>query len=164
MTSKELFLKTVEGEQAIFIRVLKAVNQKKWGHKPHPRSRTGQGLVSLMADESLMLAKIISKGVVDFGKSSAEPKPVKTLTKAVKDFEKGFNEVKKAVKKVSEKDWEKADALMKGSFGEWKDKKGNMAWGFLFDLIHHRGQLSTYLRPMGGKVPSIYGPSADSSQ
>jgi uncharacterized damage-inducible protein DinB len=27
--------------------------------------------------------------------------------------------------------------------------------------IHHRGQLSAYMRPMGGKVPSIYGPSAD---
>jgi uncharacterized damage-inducible protein DinB len=27
--------------------------------------------------------------------------------------------------------------------------------------VHHRGQLSTYLRPMGGKVPPIYGPSAD---
>ncbi len=27
--------------------------------------------------------------------------------------------------------------------------------------IHHRGQLSAYLRPMGTKVPSIYGPSAD---
>jgi uncharacterized damage-inducible protein DinB len=27
--------------------------------------------------------------------------------------------------------------------------------------IHHRGQLSSYIRPMGGKVPSIYGPSAD---
>jgi uncharacterized damage-inducible protein DinB len=27
--------------------------------------------------------------------------------------------------------------------------------------VHHRGQLSTYLRPMGGKNPSIYGPSAD---
>ena len=27
--------------------------------------------------------------------------------------------------------------------------------------IHHRGQLSAYIRPMGGKVPSIYGPSAD---
>jgi uncharacterized damage-inducible protein DinB len=35
------------------------------------------------------------------------------------------------------------------------------AWGFLFDIIHHRGQLSTYLRPMGSTVPSIYGPSAD---
>ncbi len=31
----------------------------------------------------------------------------------------------------------------------------------LFDAIHHRGQLSVYLRPMGSKVPSIYGPSAD---
>jgi uncharacterized damage-inducible protein DinB len=27
--------------------------------------------------------------------------------------------------------------------------------------VHHRGQLSAYLRPMGGKVPGIYGPSAD---
>ncbi len=27
--------------------------------------------------------------------------------------------------------------------------------------VHHRGQLSSYIRPMGGKVPSIYGPSAD---
>jgi hypothetical protein len=27
--------------------------------------------------------------------------------------------------------------------------------------VHHRGQLSTYLRAMGGKVPGIYGPSAD---
>jgi uncharacterized damage-inducible protein DinB len=35
-------------------------------------------------------------------------------------------------------------------------------WDFFFDAIHHRGQLSTYLRPMGGTVPSIYGPSADS--
>jgi uncharacterized damage-inducible protein DinB len=30
--------------------------------------------------------------------------------------------------------------------------------------IHHRGQLSTYLRPMGGKVPSIYGESYDSAE
>ena len=31
----------------------------------------------------------------------------------------------------------------------------------LMHAIHHRGQLSAYLRPMGGKVPSIYGPSGD---
>ena len=36
-----------------------------------------------------------------------------------------------------------------------------MAWGFLLDQIHHRGQISTYLRPMGSTVPAIYGPSAD---
>ena len=38
---------------------------------------------------------------------------------------------------------------------------GKMMWMNLLDAIHHRGQLSVYLRPMGGKVPSIYGPSGD---
>ena len=37
----------------------------------------------------------------------------------------------------------------------------DLAWLLFFDSIHHRGQLSAYLHPMGGKVPSIYGPSAD---
>jgi uncharacterized damage-inducible protein DinB len=35
------------------------------------------------------------------------------------------------------------------------------AWGFLFDIIHHRGQITTYLRAMGAKVPQVYGPTAD---
>src|SRR5438132_11205433 len=34
-------------------------------------------------------------------------------------------------------------------------------WFLLMDMVHHRGQLSVYLRMAGGKVPSIYGPSAD---
>jgi uncharacterized damage-inducible protein DinB len=42
-----------------------------------------------------------------------------------------------------------------------KEPACDNAWGFLLDIIHHRGQLSTYLRPMGAKVPQIYGPSAD---
>jgi uncharacterized damage-inducible protein DinB len=44
---------------------------------------------------------------------------------------------------------------------DWKAKKYDMAWGFLFDAIHHRGQLATFLRAMGTTVPAIYGPSAD---
>jgi uncharacterized damage-inducible protein DinB len=42
-----------------------------------------------------------------------------------------------------------------------KDTIGGLLWLSLFDAVHHRGQLSTYIRPMGGKVPSIYGPSRD---
>jgi uncharacterized damage-inducible protein DinB len=34
----------------------------------------------------------------------------------------------------------------------------------LHHSIHHRGQLSTYLRPAGAKVPAIYGESYDSKQ
>ncbi len=50
-----------------------------------------------------------------------------------------------------------------GGDAAWETTIDGFVWGFLFDAIHHRGQLSTYLRPMGGKVPSIYGPSADDS-
>jgi uncharacterized damage-inducible protein DinB len=39
---------------------------------------------------------------------------------------------------------------------------GQFLWFIFVDAIHHRGQLSAYLRPMGGNVPAIYGPSADS--
>jgi uncharacterized damage-inducible protein DinB len=38
---------------------------------------------------------------------------------------------------------------------------GEVIWLFHFDLIHHSGELTTYLRAMGSKVPSIYGNSAD---
>jgi hypothetical protein len=39
---------------------------------------------------------------------------------------------------------------------------GQIFWLFHVDAIHHRGQISTYLRGFGAKVPSIYGPSGDS--
>ena len=37
----------------------------------------------------------------------------------------------------------------------------SMAWSFRFGIAHHRGQITTYLRPMGSTVPRVYGPSAD---
>jgi uncharacterized damage-inducible protein DinB len=42
-----------------------------------------------------------------------------------------------------------------------KDTVGGLLWLALFDAVHHRGQLTTYIRPMGGKVPGVYGPSGD---
>jgi uncharacterized damage-inducible protein DinB len=37
----------------------------------------------------------------------------------------------------------------------------DLVWFLLSDEIHHRGQFSVYLRMADGKVPSIYGPTAD---
>ena len=45
----------------------------------------------------------------------------------------------------------------------WETSRDDMLFGFLFGAINHRGQLSTYLRSMGGRVPSFDGPSADDS-
>ena len=40
-------------------------------------------------------------------------------------------------------------------------RKADVMWFMMQDHVHHRGQFSVYLRLAGGKVPSIYGPSAD---
>lgn len=50
-------------------------------------------------------------------------------------------------------------AMSKGVF--FDQMSMDLLWFLLFDEIHHRGQFSIYLRMADGKVPSIYGPSAD---
>jgi uncharacterized damage-inducible protein DinB len=81
--------------------------------------------------------------------------------RAAEGYETRAAGVDEQLGKLDEAGWEKtAKFLLEGKV-VWEDTLGNMVWGFLFDAIHHRGQLSTYLRPMGSKVPSIYGPSAD---
>ena len=80
-------------------------------------------------------------------------------------FEKSAAEVDRRLARFDGSRWgEQKARLLMGGAPVWEDTLEQMAWGFLFDAIHHRGQLSTYLRPMGGKVPAIYGPSADASE
>ena len=61
---------------------------------------------------------------------------------------------------MDEAGWNKTGQFIVGGHVVMEQPVGNFLWMFLLDAIHHRGQLSTYIRPMGGKVPSIYGPSA----
>jgi len=58
--------------------------------------------------------------------------------------------------------WARVGRLRVGDRIALEAPVGDIVWLFHFDEIHHRGQLSTYLRPMGAKVPSIYGTSGDS--
>jgi len=68
-----------------------------------------------------------------------------------------------AAQAVSDDRWDAPAKFFMGDQVVWEAKVSDMAWGYLFDMVHHRGQLSAYIRPMGGKVPAIYGPSADDS-
>jgi uncharacterized damage-inducible protein DinB len=63
--------------------------------------------------------------------------------------------------RLDDEAWGRTVRLLMNGRSVWETTLGDMLFGFLFDAVHHRGQLSSYLRPMGGKVPSIYGPSGD---
>jgi len=157
MNIREYFVQCFKSEVPKFVRVLKAVPEGGAGYRPHPRSMSAGEIVWLLAGELHDACVLLDKGEVGW---APNPAPA-TVLEAVKTYEKNAAALKRRLAKVTDSAWKKkARFLMDGKVA-WETSLGDMLWGFLFDGIHHRGQLSTYLRPMGAKVPSIYGPSGD---
>ncbi len=160
MTSLELCRKQRGEETAKFVKVLKAMPAGRVEYRPDPKSRTAAELAWLLAQSEAALVKLLDTGEVLW----SESKPTAGPDAIVSAYETNAKAVNERLAKLDEAGWEKKGRfLMGGDAPAWEDSVGAFVWGFLFDSIHHRGQLTTYLRPMGGKVPAIYGPSADDS-
>lgn len=160
-TAKEYLVQLIDGETPAFVRVLEALPADKMDWKPDPKSGTAMERASQIAMEGEQMGDIFEKGVVVYD-PAAKPSYASTADMATA-FKAGMARAKDAIAKMSDADWEAESKMMMGDKEMWKTTKGDMGLGFMLDLIHHRGQLSVYIRPMGGKVPSIYGPSADST-
>ncbi len=153
---REYYKECFEAEKPKFVRVLKAVPTGQAGYRPHPRSTSAGDLVWLLASELHDACELVDRGEVSF-----VPRPAPTIPESIAAYEKNAADLETRMAKVDDAKWEsKARFLVDGKVA-WEAPLGDMLFGFLFDAIHHRGQLSSYLRPMGAKVPSIYGPSAD---
>jgi len=157
MNTREYFAQCFKSEKDKFLRVLKAVPAGKTAYKPHERSTSAGDLVWLIASEWDDARSLIDKGKVEY---VARPAPA-NVADAVAAFEKNAKAIERRLAKVDNAAWKKKSQFLMDGKVAWEAPLGDMLFGFLFDAIHHRGQLSTYLRPMGAKVPSIYGPSAD---
>ncbi len=157
MSNLEFCLARRKAERPAFIRVLKAIPKDRSDYRPDPKARTALDLAWLLAVEEAALLSLVETGVVEW-KDSA---PAGSLDEIVASFERDSGEFNHRLENLDETGWERNVKILMGGGAVWEDALSMMVWGFLFDAIHHRGQLSTYLRPMGGKVPSIYGPSAD---
>jgi seryl-tRNA synthetase len=161
MTSKEFFVFTLKDELPRFKRVLEAMPGDKLDYTPHPKQKTAAQMCALFLNEPPMLVKLVKEGVYDSSNWSSHATE-STPAEASASMETNFAELLSLVESTSEEDWQQPAKLTMGEQVLWETTKEKMLWSFLLDLVHHRGQISTYLRPMGGKVPSIYGPSGDS--
>ena len=157
MTNLEFCMARRKAEVPAFVRVLKAVPQGRLDYRPDPKARTAAELAWLLAAEEAALVSLLDTGTVEW----KEEKPPARVEEIVGAYERNAAAVDQRLGRLDEAGWEKKGRFLMGGAPAWEDTIGQFAWGFLFDAIHHRGQLSSYLRPMGGKVPSIYGPSAD---
>lgn len=155
MTNKDFFIETLTEEAPKFRDVIDALPEDKHAHKVHDRSREAGNLAAQLALQWKAISGIITSGTPTF-----DPHEMEKISKddMLVKFDQGVAQLYADTEAVTEEEWENGEASM----GEgWKSKKYKMAWMFMFDAIHHRGQLMTFLRAMGAKVPAVYGPSAD---
>lgn len=156
MTNKEFFLSVLKDEAPRFRVAIDALAEDKQAHKVHEKSREAGNLAAQLALQWKAISGIIKAGAPEFN-----PHEMENVSKSdmLAKFDAGMTQLMKDIEEVTDQEWETGEASMGPT---WSDKKYKMSWGFLFDAIHHRGQLATYLRAMGAVVPSIYGPTADS--
>lgn len=160
MTEKEFFIEKAVEETPIFVRVFKALPVGMLSHTHHPKSKTASELMVQMASEAESFVGFLSTGIVDWSKHAEVEADTE---KCASLFESSLKAAAAQAKKMTEEEWlSECKAVMNGQT-VMTTTRGKMAWLLLFDLVHHRGQLSTYIRPMGGLVPSIYGPSGDTT-
>jgi uncharacterized damage-inducible protein DinB len=156
MNELEFFRKRHRVEFSTFQRVLDAMPPNQFDYRPHERSPSALELVWTLACEMSACTTMIERGEVHWC-----PPPAPTPAEAVKDFHTNYEVLDERVNRVSHEDWTRPSKLFINGNLYMEPALGEFLWYLFFDAIHHRGQLSTYIRPMGGKVPSIYGPSGD---
>jgi uncharacterized damage-inducible protein DinB len=153
MSEKEMYIGVREHELQTTIKVIKAYPADKLDWRPHEKSNSAAQLINTFIIEELAL-KMALTGDVDWSKMEM-PTPA-SLDEMVATFEHLSTENTAGIRNSDPERWN--DTI---KFGPMDMRRGQVLWVMLFDQIHHRGQLSVYIRPAGGKVPSIYGPSAD---
>ena len=159
MNNKQFFQQCWKSELTPTLIALKALTSpEKLSYKPAERNRTAKQLVDHFVSHVDDLIEAVETGVLNhrLGASFAD------INSATEDFEKGTEKLLSLLDTVDEKTWEEKNIPML-IYGNKVGEKplGQTCWMFLFDLIHHRGQLSSYYRPMGLVQPAIYGPTSE---
>jgi uncharacterized damage-inducible protein DinB len=121
-------------------------------YRPDPKSRTAQEIAWQIVCEERMIIEGLENGKVEW----AQPSMPVTMKEVLEAYEKRSDGMAERWKTLPTDRWEGTLEF----FGKQR-AASPMAWSFLFDIVHHRGQITTYLRPMGSTVPQVYGPSAD---
>jgi len=157
--NREFFGKRWESEQPAFGRVLRAVPATELAYRPHERSTSAGDLAWQLAEEARSLVELLEKNEIRW-ETRPRPESAEDIVTAYESSAKLFAE---RLAGIDDAKWQTPASFIMGGEVGWTSTIEDFCWGFLFDMVHHRGQLSAYLRPMGGKVPAIYGPSGDDS-
>jgi uncharacterized damage-inducible protein DinB len=153
---KALFMKFWEKDAAATRKVLSRIPEGS-DYRPDPKSRTAREIAWLIVCEEKSVGSGFEKGVLEWSDVAAPA----TMAEVLQAYDREHEEATRKLRAADAGRWEQEIPFMYGGQEVMRAPGYENAWGFLLDIIHHRGQISTYLRPMGSTVPQIYGPSAD---
>jgi uncharacterized damage-inducible protein DinB len=151
MSDRSLFTKFWTEESTTTAKVLARIPEGS-DYRPDPKSRTAHEIAWQIVCEEKMIIDALETGKAEW---SPPPQP-KTMKEVVEAYQAQSASMAARWADLPDARWE-GNLEFFGS----ERPASPMAWSFLFDIVHHRGQISTYLRPMGSTVPQIYGPSGD---
>ena len=162
-TARDQFVSVYKKEMATTLRVLRAYPDDKLTLQPHPKSKTARDLAFMMVREQGLLERALTTGIQPSAPPS-KPEPPATMAGIADATEAGAKRVVEILEGMSDEQLHQETVkfyVAPKTLGDFT--KMAFAWFLLHDQIHHRGQLTVYLRMADGKVPSIYGPTADES-
>ncbi len=151
MDEKKLFTGFWEKEATTTIAVIGRIPEGS-DYRPDPKSRTARQIAWQIACEEKMIIDALETGKIEWA-PAPEPESIQGLLEA---YTKQSADIVRRLEALPDERWNGNLEF----FGNPR-QASSMAWSFLFDIVHHRGQITTYLRPMGSTVPQVYGPSAD---
>jgi uncharacterized damage-inducible protein DinB len=159
MSEKQKFQEAWERESATTLKLLRAFPADKTDLKPHPSCRSAKDLAWTFVFEGVAGSQAV-QGEMKFPPPNMPAMPA-NWTGMVGEVEKALKVIGDKVRKVDDAQLNTTVKFMTGPKQQSDLRRLDVLWFLLNDQIHHRGQFSVYLRMAGGKVPSIYGPSAD---
>jgi uncharacterized damage-inducible protein DinB len=145
-------------ETPLTLEVLRALPADKLAYKPHEQSPSAETIFWTVVRGLITRNEVAAIGEADL--TAGPPQSYRTM---LAQFEGLSTALADKLGQLSHAQWEQSARLRAGGQVVLEKTVGEVLWLFHFDLIHHRGQLTTYLRPMGSKVPSIYGKSGDAN-
>jgi len=163
MAIRDAFIKEVQQESVATRKMLERIPPDTFDWKPHEKSMSMQRLSVLVADMFGWLEFMIDQDELDFAKGYTQPQPKTTQELVDFFYEKlaaGLTSLKNADDKVFSENW----TLRNGDAVYMTTSKLDVVRQTINHMIHHRGQLSVFLRLKDIAVPSIYGPTADEGQ
>lgn len=161
MSIREGFKIEVERETANTKKMIERLSDEHLDFRPHPKSMSVKELANHIVEMHAWLHKAIDKNKFDF-QTDYHPNDKETVAEMLAQLDADLEANLVQLDTISDEDWMTEWALTAGEHEIMKMPKiGAMRFIIQNHLIHHRGQLSVYLRLLDIPVPGIYGPSAD---